>query len=319
MPTVKSIGRKKKKRKLAPAAPAEEVTPKKDDAPEVDDEAPEEHMLDMIEGVADLALELVVEELIDVGKMVELQMRRLHKREVIAAGCREAFASRFGRFEAWEWNGKDERRVWWDAWESSCERSSRTFRRSGEFRRAMSACACQRCVGVWLCAVGAGMSTRGTRGRSIISVGVRCRLVRLTSVSKQKKWVLWTYRPRVFFVFCSDCCSFFSSPVRIRGAFSGVPVDPRLGIFRRIGSNCADCVDRAPIERRSGADRAPIGRRSSADRASIAPIAPYRCGFALYRCDFALYRCGFALYRCGFALYRCGLALLSLRSCALSL
>ena len=68
-----------------------------------------------------LALELVVEELIDVGKMVELQMTRLHKREVIAAGCREAFASRFGRFEAWEWNGMDERRAWWDAWESSCE------------------------------------------------------------------------------------------------------------------------------------------------------------------------------------------------------
>jgi len=122
MPTVKGIGRKKKKRKLAPAAPAEEVTPEKDDAPKVDDEAPDEHMLDMIEGLADLALELVVEELIDVGKMVELQMTRLHKREVIAAGCREAFASRFGRIEAREWNGKDEkRRAWWGAWESSCE------------------------------------------------------------------------------------------------------------------------------------------------------------------------------------------------------
>ena len=71
--------------------------------------------------------------------------------------------------------------------------------------------------------------------------------------------------------------------------------------------------------RRSSADRAPVGRRSSADRAPIAPIAPYRCGFALYRCGFALYRCDFALYRCGFALYRCGLALLSLRSRALSL
>ena len=120
MPTVKGIGRKKKKRKLAPAAPAE-VTPEKDDAPEVDDEAPDEDTLEMIEGLADLALELVVEELINVDKMVELQMRRLHKREVIAAGCREAFASRFGRIEAWEWNGKDERRAWWDAWESSCE------------------------------------------------------------------------------------------------------------------------------------------------------------------------------------------------------
>ena len=81
MPTVQGIGRKKKKRKLAPAAPAKEVTPEKDDAPEVDDEAPDADMLDMIEGLADLALELVVEELIDVDKMVELQMTRLHKRE----------------------------------------------------------------------------------------------------------------------------------------------------------------------------------------------------------------------------------------------
>jgi hypothetical protein len=54
MPVVKGIGRKKKKRKLAPAAPAEEVTPEKDDAPEVDDEAPDEHTLEMIEGLADL-------------------------------------------------------------------------------------------------------------------------------------------------------------------------------------------------------------------------------------------------------------------------
>ena len=66
-------------------------------------------------------------------------------------------------------------------------RSSRTFRRSGELRRAMSTCACQRCVcvGVRLGAVGAGRSTRGTRGRSTISVGVRCRLVRRLSASKQ--------------------------------------------------------------------------------------------------------------------------------------
>ena len=69
MPTVKGIGRKKKKRKLAPAAPAEEVTPEKDDAPEVDDEAPDEHTLEMIEGLADLALELVVEELINRGDL----------------------------------------------------------------------------------------------------------------------------------------------------------------------------------------------------------------------------------------------------------
>ena len=59
-----------------------------------------------------MALELDVEELINAGKMVELQMRRLHNREVIAAGRREAFASRFGRIEAWEWIGKDERRAW---------------------------------------------------------------------------------------------------------------------------------------------------------------------------------------------------------------
>ena len=138
MPTVKGIGRKKKKRKLAPAAPAEEVTPEKDDAPEVDDEAPDEHTLEMIEGLADLALELVVEELINVDKMVELQMTRLHKREVIAAGCREAFASRFGRFEAWEWNGKDERRAWWDAWESSCEELK-------EFQREWGIPPCDEC------------------------------------------------------------------------------------------------------------------------------------------------------------------------------
>ena len=56
---------------VGPGGPGEEVTPEKDDAPEVDDEAPDEHMLEMIEGLADLALELVVEELIDVDEMVE--------------------------------------------------------------------------------------------------------------------------------------------------------------------------------------------------------------------------------------------------------
>ena len=71
MPAIKGIGRKKKKRKLALAAPAE-VAPEKDDAPEVDDEAPDEGTLEMTEALADLALELVVEELINVGKMVEL-------------------------------------------------------------------------------------------------------------------------------------------------------------------------------------------------------------------------------------------------------
>jgi hypothetical protein len=121
MPKVQGIGRKKKKRKLAPAAPAKEVTPEKDDAPEVDDEAPDEHMLEMIEGLADLVLELVVEELIDVDEMVETQMTRLYKREVIATGCRESFESRFGRCGAWYWRKKNERRAWWDAWESSCE------------------------------------------------------------------------------------------------------------------------------------------------------------------------------------------------------
>ena len=121
MPVVKGIGRKKKTRKLAPAAPAEEVTPEKDDAPEVDDEAPDEHAHEMIEGLADLALELVVEELIDVDEMVETQMTRLYKREVIATGCRESFESRFGRCGAWYWRKKNERRAWWDAWKSSCE------------------------------------------------------------------------------------------------------------------------------------------------------------------------------------------------------
>ena len=58
---------------------------------------------------------------------------------------------------------------------------------------------------------------------------------------KKKKWVFWTYRPRVFFVFDSACCSFFSIPARIRGAFSGV--DPRTRIFRRIGSTDADVDD----------------------------------------------------------------------------
>ena len=46
-----------------------------------------------------------------------------------------------------------------------------------------------------------------------------------------------------FLHFYSDCCSFFSSPVRIRGAFSGV--DPRLGFFRRIGSTQVTLPPRA--------------------------------------------------------------------------
>ena len=73
---VKGIGRKKKKRKLAPAAPME-VIPEKDDAPEVDVEVLDEDTLELIDSMADLALEHVVEELIDVDEMVETQMTRL--------------------------------------------------------------------------------------------------------------------------------------------------------------------------------------------------------------------------------------------------
>ena len=96
MPKVKGIGRKKKKRKLAPTAPME-VIPEKDDAPEVDVEVLDEDTLELIGSMADLALEQVLEELIDVDEMVETQMTRLYKREVISAGCRESFESRFGR------------------------------------------------------------------------------------------------------------------------------------------------------------------------------------------------------------------------------
>ena len=53
-----------------------------------------------------------MEELIDDDYMAQVQMRRLHKREVIAAKCREAFASRFGRADAWCWTKKDEQLVW---------------------------------------------------------------------------------------------------------------------------------------------------------------------------------------------------------------
>ena len=140
-----------------------------------------------------------MEELINVGKMVvELQMRRLHKREVIAAGCREAFASRFGRIEAWEWNRKDERRAWWGAWwESSCEELE-------DFQKEWGIPPCDECMCMpAMCGCQAvcrrcGEEHEKYAWRSIISVGVRCRLVRRRlSASKKKTWVFWTYQPRV--------------------------------------------------------------------------------------------------------------------------
>ena len=113
--------------------------------------------------------------------------------------------------------------------------SSTISKRSGASPTAPSAEAPLRVATVALLLARAACAICATRGLRDIDAGCVVRRVRRLSASKEKKWVFWTYRPRgVFFVFGSTCCSFFSIPARIRGAFSGI--DPRTRIFRRIGS-----------------------------------------------------------------------------------
>ena len=118
MPEVKGIGRKKKRRKLAPVAPTK-VTPDKEDGPDEEAEEPEFDD-EVIEEAVDTVMDTVIEKMIDVDEMVDIQMCRLHKREVTATGCRLAMERKFGRRGAWDWSKRKERQAWWSAFDSAC-------------------------------------------------------------------------------------------------------------------------------------------------------------------------------------------------------
>ena len=88
-------------RKRLKKAPHAEVTPEKDEELAADDDIPgaapvDEELNALFDEAADKAMGAIVEKLIDVDYMVEMQVFRLHKREVAAAACREAMEAKWG-------------------------------------------------------------------------------------------------------------------------------------------------------------------------------------------------------------------------------
>ena len=87
MGKVLGLSSSRKRRKKAPPA---EVTPEKDEELAADDDIPgaapdDEELNALFDEAADKAMDAIVEKLIDVDYMVEVQVFRLHKREVVAA------------------------------------------------------------------------------------------------------------------------------------------------------------------------------------------------------------------------------------------
>ena len=98
MGKVSGLSSSRKRRKKAPPA---EVTPEKDEELAADDDIPgaapdDEELNALFDEAADKAMDAIVEKLIDVDYMVEVQVFRLHKREVVAAACREAMEAKWG-------------------------------------------------------------------------------------------------------------------------------------------------------------------------------------------------------------------------------
>ena len=99
MPKVNGIGRSTKKRKkLAPVAPTEPMPDKEGELIEDAKEEAEEPEIDseLIEEAACKVEEMILEELMDVSKVVRELMFDLYKCEVAAASIREAMEAKFG-------------------------------------------------------------------------------------------------------------------------------------------------------------------------------------------------------------------------------
>ena len=98
MPKVTGIGRSKKRKKLAPVAPTEPMPDKEGELIEDAKEEAEEPEIDseLIEEAACKVEEMILEELMDVSKVVRELMFDLYKCEVAAASIREAMEAKFG-------------------------------------------------------------------------------------------------------------------------------------------------------------------------------------------------------------------------------
>ena len=119
MPRNKGIGAKRK-RKAVPSAP-NEVTPDKEDDPEEKEPKKPEFDAEVVEEATGMAMQVMIEQMINIDEMVDIQMCRLHKREVTATGCRQAMERKFGRRGAWDWSKRKEREAWWSAFDSACD------------------------------------------------------------------------------------------------------------------------------------------------------------------------------------------------------
>ena len=103
MGKVSGLSSSRKRRKKAPPA---EVTPEKDEELAADVDIPgaapdDEELNALFDEAADKAMDAIVEKFIDVDCMVEVQVFRLHKREIVAPACREAMEAKWGGWERW--------------------------------------------------------------------------------------------------------------------------------------------------------------------------------------------------------------------------
>ena len=127
-------------------------------------------------------MDAIVEKLIDVDYMVEVQVFRLHKREVVAAACREAMEAKWGvgKVGGWE-RRRGLRRT------TTRLASSTISKRIGASPTAPSAEAPLRVATVALLLARAACAIGATRGLRDIDAGCVVRRVRRLSASKEKK------------------------------------------------------------------------------------------------------------------------------------
>ena len=147
MPKVKGIGRSKKRKKLAPVAPTEPMPDKEGELIEDAKEEAEEPEIDseLIEEAACKVEEMILEELMDVSKVVRELMFDLYKCEVAAASIREAMEAKFGVGEC---SCFGESAPWFEAYDDALGELRDIYDECGIFECPTCGCGpvfCKRC------------------------------------------------------------------------------------------------------------------------------------------------------------------------------
>ena len=151
--------------------------------------------------------------------MVEVPVFCLHKREVVAAACKPIMEAKWG-------GGKgsgEESGPWFEAWDGALSELGDS-KKSPASPTVPSAECPLRVATVALVIAGAACAICGTINNAMrVAPGISMQSAMFAGfgvcrrANQKKKRFFWTSRLRLFPV----CCSFFSIPARIRGAFSG--------------------------------------------------------------------------------------------------